>query len=588
MRACANMLACLKNKKPEHMLNFLKSVSVIALVSMAPASAMAESLAGSYLAGRSAVIDNNFEAAAQYFGTTLARDPQNVEILEQSVLAYLALGDVARAVPPAQQIVAAGQRSQAARMAITAGLAAAGDFSVLAEQEVGQQGISQWVDGLVNAWALIGVDDVDGAMAQFDTVSTEAGMQGVVVFHKALAFATVGRYADANALFEGASAGATAGTRRGVIARVEILSQLGRNADAVALIATTFNGSTDPELDILISGLEADETLPFTHAPTAKAGLAEVFFTFAAILQDEQASDYFALLHARIAAYLRPDHVDAVLLSASLLENLGQYKLAMEEYKKVDAEDPTFHVAELGRAAALRRLDKPDQAIEVLEQLTRSHGDLSVVHSTLGDVLRSQDEDGLAINAYTKALELLAEDDNRAWFLYFSRGIAHSQKGDSVAAEEDFRAALAINPDQPQVLNYLGYSLVEEQRKLDEALDMIERAVAASPDSGYIVDSLGWVYYRLGRYEEAVVQMERAVELEAVDPVINDHLGDVYWAVGRQREAQFQWKRALSFIEFSDSDTEAEPDRIRRKLEVGLDVVLEEEGAAPLKVANDD
>jgi len=270
------------------------------------------------------------------------------------------------------------------------------------------------------------------------------------------------------------------------------------------------------------------------------------------------------------------------------LEDLGQHKLAMEEYKKISSDDPAFHVAELGRVAALRRLDKPDQAIEVLDQLTRSHGDLSVVHSTLGDVLRAQDEDGPAIDAYTKALELLPEDDNRAWFLYFSRGIAYSQNGDSVAAEKDFRAALAINPDQPQVLNYLGYSLVEEQRKLDEALDMIERAVAASPDSGYIVDSLGWVYYRLGRYAEAVVQMERAVELEAVDPVINDHLGDVYWAVGRQREAQFQWKRALSFIEFADEDTEADPDRIRRKLEVGLDVVLEEEGAAPLKVANDD
>ena len=116
---------------------------------------------------------------------------------------------------------------------------------------------------------------------------------------------------------------------------------------------------------------------------------------------------------------------------------------------------------------------------------------------------------------------------------------------------------------------------------------MIERAVAASPDSGYIVDSLGWVYYRLGRYDEAVVQMERAVELEAVDPVVNDHLGDVYWAVGRTREAQFQWKRALSFIEFAQSDTEADPVRIRRKLEVGLDVVLEEEGAEPLTVAND-
>ena len=140
------------------------------------------------------------------------------------------------------------------------------------------------------------------------------------------------------------------------------------------------------------------------------------------------------------------------------------------------------------------------------------------------------------------------------------------------------------------MLNYLGYSLVEQGRNLDEALDMIQRAVAANPKSGYIVDSLGWVLYRLGRYEEAVVQMEKAVQLIAIDPVVNDHLGDVYWAVGRFREAEFQWSRALSFIDKGDdtgSDTEADPERIRRKLEIGLDAVLAEDGEPPLKADDD-
>jgi tetratricopeptide (TPR) repeat protein len=117
---------------------------------------------------------------------------------------------------------------------------------------------------------------------------------------------------------------------------------------------------------------------------------------------------------------------------------------------------------------------------------------------------------------------------------------------------------------------------------------MIERAVAAEPDSGYIVDSLGWVLYRLGRYDEALIHMEKAVELLPVDPVVNDHLGDVYWAVGRKREAEFQWHRALSFIGMGEETSDADPDRIRRKLEVGLDVVLSEEGAPPLRVVADD
>ena len=180
---------------------------------------------------------------------------------------------------------------------------------------------------------------------------------------------------------------------------------------------------------------------------------------------------------------------------------------------------------------------------------------------------------------------MIPEGSRGRWFVLYARAIAHERLDNWEKAEADFRAALELNPEHPQVLNYLGYSMVEKQINLAEALDMIERAVAARPDSGFIVDSLGWILYRLGRYGEAVAHMERAVELMAVDPVVNDHLGDVYWAVGRKREAEFQWNRALSFVDLTEVDGEADPDRMRRKLEVGLDAVLLEEGAEPLKVA---
>ena len=154
-------------------------------------------------------------------------------------------------------------------------------------------------------------------------------------------------------------------------------------------------------------------------------------------------------------------------------------------------------------------------------------------------------------------------------------------------AEADFRAALELNPDNPSVLNYLGYSMVDRgiTENYDEALGMIETAVAERPDSGAIVDSLAWVYYKLGRYQDAVGPMERAAELEPNDPIISDHLGDVYWMVGRETEARFQWRRAQSFD--PDEETAA---RIRRKLEVGLDVVYAQDGTPPapaVEVAND-
>ena len=236
----------------------------------------------------------------------------------------------------------------------------------------------------------------------------------------------------------------------------------------------------------------------------------------------------------------------------------------------------------------MRSSGKPDAAIEVLAQIARRFPGMAIVHSTLGDALRNQDEFVDAVASYDRALELVPEGSRGRWFIHYARAIAHERLDNWEQAEADFRAALDLNPDHPQVLNYLGYSMVEKQINLAEALDMIERAVAARPDSGFIVDSLGWVLYRLGRYDEAVAHMERAVELMAVDPVVNDHLGDVYWAVGRKREAEFQWSRALSFVDPTEVDGEADPDRMRRKLEIGLDAVLLEEGAEPLKVANDD
>jgi tetratricopeptide (TPR) repeat protein len=567
---------------------FLLSASVAALTLTSTAPVRADGAAGAYLAARQAAVRSDFAQAAKYFSEALARDTQNPELIESALLAYLSLGDIDRAEPLALGLEETGQKSQIAQMVLTAARTAAGDFDALIAADGDATGVGPWVSGLVKAWAQVGNGDMTAALAAFDRLAEEPGIRGFVNYHKAFALASVGDYEGAEAIFAADLPGTAAQTRRGVMARAEILSQLGQFERASTLLTESFGTGTDPELNELLVKLENDEAVPFSHVTDARDGIAEVFFTFASVLRSEAAGDYYILLYAQVARYLAPDHIDALLLTADLFERLEQYDLAIDVYKAVPASDPAYHAAEMGRAAAMRRSGKPEQAIEVLEQLTRSHGDIASVHSALGDALRSEEEFDAAITSYTRALDLTAEDNPVRWILYYSRGICEERSGEGEAAEADFRAALAINPDQPQVLNYLGYSLVEQGRNLDEALDMIERAVAASQDSGYIVDSLGWVLYRLGRYDEAVAQMERAVELIAVDPVVNDHLGDVYWAVGREREAEFQWKRALSFINADDTDTEADPERIRRKLEIGLDKVLEDEGAPPLKkVAND-
>jgi tetratricopeptide (TPR) repeat protein len=314
--------------------------------------------------------------------------------------------------------------------------------------------------------------------------------------------------------------------------------------------------------------------------------VAEVFFSVAAALNNEAGEDY-TLLYARVVEFLRPGHADAILLSAQLLDTLKQHDLAVAAYKSVPTDSPSFFAAELGRADSLRKADKMDAAVEVLEQLSRSHADQPMVWITLGDLMRQLKRFDEAVAAYDKAVDLYGEPTSEQWFIYYARAICFERLDDWPKAEADFRQALALNPGQPSVLNYLGYSLVEQKAKLDEALAMIEQAVAERPNSGYIVDSLGWALFRLGRYDDAIGHMERAAELMPVDPVVNDHLGDVLWAVGRKREAEFQWHRALSFSKYENASGDVEPDRIRRKLEVGLDQVLAEEGAPPLQVVND-
>ncbi len=563
------------------------AVAALAVITALPGTGFAQTGPGAYLAGRQAARDSDFASAVQYYTRALTQDRDNAGLMDSVTASQLALGQVERALPVAKYMEQLGLKSQVAHMVVTASLIAAGDYDVLLARDVETVGIGPLVDGLIKGWAYMGTGSQALALEQFDSVAGESGLRGFALYHKAMALASVGDFQAADAIFGAEDGRLTSMARRAALARVQILSQLGRNADALDLLAETFDGVFDPGLTDVADRLASGEKLPFDHITSVQDGMAEVFYIIGAALAGETAGDY-ALIYARLAGYLRPNHIDALLLSAEILDGLGQYALAVETYKQVPLGSPEHNAAELGRAEALRRAAKPDAAIEVLERLAKDFPNLPRVYSALGDLQRQQEDYQAAIKAYDRALEYTESDSRGRWFLLYARGISHERLDMWEQSEADFRAALVLSPDQPQVLNYLGYSLVEKQSNLDEALDMIQRAVAARPDSGYIVDSLGWVLYRLGRYDEAVGHMEQAVELMAVDPVVNDHLGDVFWAVGRFREARFQWKRALSFVDPEDEDAEADPVRIRRKIEVGLDVVLAEEGAEPLKVADED
>jgi tetratricopeptide (TPR) repeat protein len=542
----------------------------------------ADPSAGAYLAARQAAASNDFPAAAGFFTRALLSDPQNTYLLEGAMASYLSLGAMDQAVPIAREMREIGIESQIANLALLGENAASDDWDAIFNGLEQGHEISPLVDGLVQGWAALGQGAMDRAVANFDNLIEADGMRGYGLYHKALALSLVGDFDAADETFR------TLNDRgpfsaRAALAHAQVLSQLGRNDDASDVLTTAFNVDQAPLVSDLMSRLDAGEPVPFDIVDSPRAGVAEVMFMIVNVLQGET-PDGYTLHYARLAEYLDPSHTEAMIVTAALLERLGRFELAGDAYARVPKDDPAYQAAEVGRIDVLYRADRLEAATEAAQALAREFPDTWAVQDKLGDILRVGEDIEGARAAYTRALDLIDADNGAGRVsLYFARAITSHTLDDWPEAEADFRAALEITPDNAGVLNYLGYSLVERGEHLDEALDMIERAAAAQPDNGAIIDSLGWVLFKLGEYEDAVGYMEHAVTLEAVDPIVNDHLGDVYWAVGRKTEAHFQWKRALSF----DPDPEL-AERIKRKLEVGLDAVLSEEGRAPLTVANDD
>lgn len=534
--------------------------------------------AGAYLAGREAAFARDFAAGLPYFERLLAAQPDDPAIRERLITSLMALGQFPRAADLSEPLIRLAPGNAAAALArLTQGFARRDFGQVLAIVDA-IPGPAP-IDSLAAAWAHLGQGRMTEALAVLDTVSTQSGMGPFAFYCRALMLALVGDAEGALAIIEDPATGVRdALNRRGMLAYVQLLGLAARFDEARALIADSFPAGNDPRLARLNEAYAAGQSLPFDLIGSAADGMAEVYAVMAAAMRSpNQVQD--ALVYAQAALAINPGLTDARVLVGQIFEDLGQPDLAADAYARIGPEDGFGLVAALGRANTLETRGRIDEAIEVMQAAVDQDPASLIAPQLLGDFLRRAGRHDEAIPAYTRAIEL-HQQAGRAldWRLWFARAVAHERTGQWPLAEADFRAALAIQPDEPTVLNYLGYSLVERREKLDEALEMIERAVAGEPDSGYIVDSLAWALFRLGRYAEALPHMERAVALMPTDPILNDHLGDVYWAVGRYREAEFQWRRALSFGPHDDLDM----DRVRRKIDVGLDQVLSEEGAEPL------
>lgn len=531
-------------------------------------------LAGPYLAARLAAVENDFRAAARYFAQAVAHDPGDPYLQDSALVALVSAGQIDRAVSLSAQMQQDQAATELSRLIRRVELVHRGDWAALLEQ--GQDGAAIGEDlmgSMVRAWVLLGAGRASDALAAFETLAADADVAPLVNYHLALARALVGDYEGAETLLADEATGAH---MLGFLARAEVLGLLERRDEAVALLDALPGIEAEPQLSAMRDRLAGSEPVGFDVVTSPADGIAQVLLTFATALAGSPDPEPLSLIHARLAAWLSPEMGEARLMVAQLLQERQQFDLAEPEFDALRRMGQMRPVAELTRIEALSRADRRTEAEKAALSLTAAYPDLPQAWIALGDLLRQQEKFAQAVPAYDKSLTLLKDAPPQArWFPLYARGIALERSGQFERAEQDLLAAIEINGEQASLLNYLGYSWIDRNQNLEQALDMIRKAVELSPGDGYILDSLAWAYYRLGRFDEAVAPMEQAIGSMSSDPLVNDHLGDIYWMVGRKREAEIQWHRALSLN--PDSNDDVDPARIRAKLERGLDAVLADE-----------
>ena len=319
--------------------------------------------------------------------------------------------------------------------------------------------------------------------------------------------------------------------------------------DNARLARTILDGFADRAQDeppVLVKELreeiDAGKSVPLLIT-TPVEGMAEVFYGLGELLTNEGGLA-MGILYLQMALYVQPDHVPALIALANAYETARRFEDAVAVYDRIPKGTALQPEIDIRKAFDLNSLDKVEEAKAILDKLAAENPKDMKPLDAVGTIMRSHKRYAEAVDYYTRAIALVPHAAKRHWGLFYSRGTSYERLKNWPPAEADLQQALKLYPDQPMVLNYLGYSWVDQNRNLKEGMKLIEQAVALKPDDGYIVDSLGWAHFKLGNYKEAVRFLERAVELKPEDPVLNDHLGDALWKVGREREARFQWDQA--------------------------------------------
>jgi tetratricopeptide (TPR) repeat protein len=508
--------------------------------------AAAVPLSGNYLAGRVAEEDHDYDIGADQFDLALPQAPGDLELAYDAFRLRLYAGRIEQAAQLAPQLLTAKPKDGLLNLVMAVQQIKHGDYRA-AEQQIGHIGGENQLGPLrdfVVAWLRAGQKDFVAARAAIGKLkSGDASNQAPVIVIDAQIDEMAGDKAAAETKYRRAVE-LDPSALRVVLSAADGLRRLGKDADARTILKTFGDKYGDT---VVMDGLLAPDA-PMPKPPSAASGIAEIMFEIGSALNADprnQRGD-LSLIFEELAVDLKPDHDFAWLTIAGLYDQWGLSDKALAAYAKIATTSPLSWQARMRAASLDAQEDRFDDAVKKLKDMAAEKPDRVDAALTLAELLRNKEKYPEAVTAYDTALGRIKKVEERHWPIFFGRGIVLERTKQWARAEADMKKALELSPEQPYVLNYLGYSWIDQGINLDAGMNMLKRATELRPDDGAITDSVGWAYYRLGQFDKAVEWLERASEQKGDDATVVEHLGDAYWHVGRFREARFEWNRSLN------------------------------------------
>ncbi len=498
---------------------------------------------GNYLSALIASADRDTLAAEVYYREALRADPRNPDLLERAFAAALSNGDEESADALAERLLIRDPGNSLARLSLAVHDIEQEQFAAARAHLASGEAMRarDVTTALLTAWCYAGQSDLRHALDTLDRIR-DPGVLAFRDYHAGLIANLLGNPAEAQRRLKSAFE-SDKNSLQFADAYARVLDAQGDVAGATKVYQDfSLVIPHHPLIERALADLKANESLqPLVH--DAKEGAAEALYGLGSA-GSRQGDELPALVYLRLSLYLRPSNDLTAVTLASLFEQLKQGDQVIAAYQIVPASSPLKLGADIQIALELDSMGKPDEATKRLTDIVAARPHDVETLSALAELQRSAKKYVEAAATYDRAITAVAIPQRENWTLFYFRGICYERSNQWPKAEADFKKALELNPDQPMVLNYLGYSWVDKGLNLEEAFKMLRRAVELQPNDGYIVDSLGWAHFKLGQYQEAAQTLEKAINLKPADPVLNDHLGDAYWRTNRPIEAHFQWNHA--------------------------------------------